>query len=87
MTRRDWNRVANDELLRSCGVEPGLVDVFGNEQSPEEEEREPEQWELDMMEKLERVEKRFADLDGTFAFALSASQRASEGTQNTLSWV
>lgn len=54
-------------------MEPGLVDVFGNEHSPEEDERELEQWELDMMEKIERVEKRFADLDGTLPCALSAS--------------
>ena len=46
-------------------MEPGLVDEFGNEKSPEEDEREPEPWELDMMNKLARVEKRFTDLDGT----------------------
>merc|ERR1712127_626334 len=50
-------RVANDELLRRLGVEPD------HSLEDEGEEPEPESWELEMIEKLERVETRFSDLD------------------------
>ena len=58
-------RVHNDELLRTFGLDPAAVDIFGNELEEETEEREPETWERDMMAALERAEQRFSNVDAT----------------------